>query len=351
VTLNDWAATEPILADMHENLNAWQSRVRWPIDVRVDALPLLKAEFHDERPFSASELESYAACPFRYFGLHVLGLAEREDEPGRMLYGSLVHRIFEELYTQLRAELGLSATQPLPPLDQAGLQRLIELFNREWEKQGEGTLPAELHALFTSPNGVVDLLKEVLQLVEFGHGNLMNEFLLANASARSVRVGQDDQGRPVQLSGKIDRVDADRSSADRVIITDYKTGKPPDRKHVGTKIADGRMLQLPLYAALLETVRSDLHVVGGLYLHLTERPKSDSLKGKEVIRGVGQAPGADEEVAFSTKEALRLAIDLVSRIRAGCFPLTPHTSGDTAECTAYCTLRHACRQPAGYVAE
>src|SRR5438132_10318614 len=81
------------LEEAAAGLADWQTRNSEPGRIQIDAEPLLGTLFSGERVFSPSELETYAACPFRYFGERVLGLQERDSDRTRWDYGSLVHRV------------------------------------------------------------------------------------------------------------------------------------------------------------------------------------------------------------------------------------------------------------------
>jgi RecB family exonuclease/superfamily I DNA/RNA helicase len=328
------------LAAVLRGLSAWQADTGRPKNVHVNAPALLAVLFAERRSFSPSELEVYAACPFRYFGTRVLGLRERETDPTRLDYGSLVHRVFQRFYQERRPR---DHQGPLPPLTPAERGRLVALFEEEWQALDDGTLPPDLQTLFRVPNGVLDLFFQTMTAVEAeaGFGNRHVELEL-----RDVPLGKDESGRDVYLSGKIDRVDLRRAALHEAIILDYKTGqvtKPSERK---IRIEDGRMLQLPLYGAALSRAHDGLTVIGGAYIHLSERAQGRQESGRAVLAAVGSflAGGRAAPVPFDIDAARDKAIELAGQIRAGRFSLT--LLGD--ECTGHCATRHACRHPNGY---
>jgi ATP-dependent helicase/DNAse subunit B len=339
------------LARVNHDLLAWHHRPGWPEAIRVDVPSLLQALFPDQRPFSTSDLETYAACPFRYFGSRVLRLSEREADDSRWLYGSLVHRVFQRFYEELRAALKIAADQPLPAVAEGHARRLREIFEQEWQAHEEGRLSPELAPLFAHPRGVIRLFLEAMEQLERTYGNLLNEHVLGDGRGGGIVIGRDAAGRPVAVSGKIDRVDVRRDNAQQAVIADYKTGRPQDSRVLKEKLADGRLMQLPLYAATLEIAHGELQVVGGLYLHLSERAHKEEPGGSDVLIPVGEVlPGGkpESQPAFDPAAARRKALEFAGLIRQGDFPLSPHTSGNSCECTSYCSFRHACRQPHGY---
>jgi ATP-dependent helicase/DNAse subunit B len=316
--------------------------------IRIEAEPLLQILFPEACVFSPSELETYAACPFRYFGSRVLKLEERDPDRTRWYYGSLVHRVFQLFYTEMRQLLGAGDAEPLPAIELLHRARLIQLFEAEWEQLDDGSLPPDLKNLFACDQGVLHLFFEAIAAIEKEHGNLLNEFVLRDGQGQPILLGMDNRNRPVFLTGKIDRVDVDRAERTRAIILDYKTGRSKSITERKAKIEDGRMLQLPLYAAALERVRAELKVVGGAYIHVSEK-LADA--GKAIAAAGDWVPcgGRSSSVPFEAEAARRLALHLVGEIRDGNFSLTPHTLGRPhTECTSYCEMKHACRHPDGY---
>jgi hypothetical protein len=277
-------------------------------------------------------------------------LEEREADLTRMHYGSLVHRVLQRIYAEKRQKSRTSPDGPLPPLTRQDRQRLVQLFQEEESFLDEGVLSPDLGVMFVSPGGVIDLFLRILESVEGppqDFGNLLTEYPLDK-----VELGKDASGRPVLLTGKIDRVDVKRSESGAALIVDYKTAGSPRAALLKTKMSDGRMLQLPLYAAALQISRPDLNVIGAAYIHLSEKAKSEEVGAKKAIVSLGQLLPSNREPEsdlWNTQAALELALEFASQIRAGRFGLTRHgNSSDEPECTGWCPLRHACRQPEGY---
>jgi ATP-dependent helicase/DNAse subunit B len=327
-------------------LETWQQRTR---DVTLDWPEIMQALFPDDHQFSPSQLETYAACPFRFFGSRVLHLEERESDPTRMQYGSLVHRVVQRFYEEKRKSIQAPPGQPLPAAQPSDRARLIQSFDQEKSQLDEGLLPPDLEKLFVIQGGVIDLLMEVLTIVERGEADFGN---ISTELGLKVLLGHDATGRPVMLEGKIDRVDLDRANLQNAFVVDYKTGKVFKPITIRAKIRDGRLLQLPLYAAALEIKQPSLTVVGAAYAHLNEWPKAKLIRGKDALSAVGKPFSSEKDIdLWNTRAALDLALDLAGRIRAGKFPLTTHgPESDEPECKAFCPLRHACRHPEGYAA-
>jgi RecB family exonuclease len=205
-----------------------------------------------ERTLSASSLESYAECPYRYFLRNVLGI-KKEPEPDRiqrlepMERGSLVHDVLERFLTECGDE-----GQPSAERRERHLRRLFEIADEECderERRGLTGLPVlwrhDRHAIREDLARWYD--EEIADEPRFDHGR----FELAFGFAGEGWEGRSEEpleitsaGVRLHLHGYIDRVNwkADDSSF-RVI--DYKTGRGNDLKDGSLK--GGRALQLPIY--------------------------------------------------------------------------------------------------------
>lgn len=346
-----WAAKEleaAGLVGLVQRLEQWRKRREsgLPHQVVIHAPGILRLLFPDDRPFTPSALETYAACPFRYFAMEVLGLEEREPNRTRRAYGTLVHRALRRFYEHRRRTFRGTADMPLPATDVSDLADLRRFFEEEWAAADDGTLPAELLRLFVHEAGIQGLVREFVQQIEADHGNLFNEFPLRGPDGRPVFIGNDPDGRPVYVTGTIDRVDVDRTRGEALIV-DYKTGRCVPPGELARKMKQGRSLQLALYAAAWRQVQPRWPAVRAAYVHLHE----DVLPGRSAIRRLGDWGGGDGRVPpLPTEEATAQALELAGAARAGRFPLTTYGAGTHGECTAYCPTRHACRHPDGHSA-
>jgi RecB family exonuclease len=160
---------------------------------------------------SASAIDRYRTCPLQF-------KLEREwripsEISAALEYGASVHRMLLAYFDSLRRNRALSP-QELIERFRADLasETIADPYQRElYERQGITQLQEFIAGVESAP-------PEVLHTEE--------QF--------SMKIG------PTTLVGRIDRID--RAPSDRVIITDYKTGKPKSQED-----AD-HSLQLSLYA-------------------------------------------------------------------------------------------------------
>jgi ATP-dependent helicase/DNAse subunit B len=304
---------------------------------------LLGHVLSDQRAFSPSELEKYAACPFRFFGTRLLHLEEREPDTTRLQYGSFIHRVLEKMYLHLRDQTpGLAPDAPLQPVRSGARELFGEIFEKEWRLMQAGLLPQELSTLFQEQGGVVDSFLGILEVLEETNrlGNLCTEYQF-----KDVELGQDEKGRPVLLNGIVDRVDLDRDDPVRAFVFDYKTGKArtgPERK---VKSVDGRLLQLALYGYAVGK-RLNKEVVGAAYVYLNERRRSKEASLSERLGEEGdlKLSSRKQKSDYDVERARQKAVRLASMIRAGNISLTTFADGKYKECTDSCAMRSACRE-------
>jgi len=195
---------------------------------------------------SATSLEVFWQCPFRYFLKQVLRLEPWEEPEAAVVIdpadlGTLYHRILE-LYFR----------------DGGDLDAVIGDQLRQFEQHGVTGYPT-----------VWAIKKEIVR-----------QEITAFVAREQRRLGGDwEPGKfevefeceiaPVRLRGKIDRVDF---SADgrRARVYDYKTGKQP-RGLRDNALAGGEALQLPLYLLAAEQLWPGVQIEEAGYLYFTLR--------------------------------------------------------------------------------
>lgn len=235
------------------------------------------------KPYSATALQNFAACPYRFALYSLFRLEEREvPEPVETLdplqRGSLIHDIQFELLTRAR-ERGLL---PLAhPQALAAVRDLLEEVTEEVAAEyAEELLPAIPRVW---EDGVADIRSDLHEWLGILHEEGEWEpvaFELSFGLTRGERRDAASTPDPVLLDvglllrGAIDLVE--RDDEERLRATDYKTGrvprwmpKPKDRHKL--RIAGGQALQPLLYAMALEKLHPEAKVVGGRLFYCTAR--------------------------------------------------------------------------------
>ena len=319
---NGSLATHPAWENQPRVLNALQARnarlgetiTQW--DGRVDAGSRRIADIGaPDRPVSPSALETWAACPYRYFLNRVLGIspppvADEAGEISALDRGVLVHRILEEFVNR---ELGTG-------------EELLALADEEFgvvERMGITGYPLlwEIEK---------DAIRHSLQ------GFLTAEANWLGGAPSESRCEQSFEDVPmdvpglgtVHFRGKIDRLDV---LADEVRVRDFKTGLPR-RYLTGSRggqpdytISNGRALQLPVYVAGARQLYPDASITASYCFPLSDNTIFDS------------SPYHDDDGLAEFHETLSR---ILGAARAGVFPATPE-DGDRGNCR-YCDFNRLC---------
>jgi ATP-dependent helicase/DNAse subunit B len=295
--------------------------------------------------FSATALENYAACPFKFFVGQVLGLAPL-DEPqetvavamrGRVVHRALARlhrrrhrqnahqpdgRLIQELIVDIEAavdeqaqRVGSPALRALWKLEARWLHRLADRYAAHWEKFLEN---CKKLGVVPQPHSFE---------LDFGLPSDTGEPL----AALSVR----HDGEEVRVAGRIDRVDVAALANGSAVfwIIDYKTGGSIG--YSSSDVAELRRLQLALYAMVFEQLVPEARPLGLAYWFLR-----DGSGVKLVMPGRGSSWIEDNAAWPAMRERVAEHVVATARaIRRGEFPLHPQSEN----CTATCEFGQMCR--------
>ena len=209
---------------------------------RAGAQPgVVRGDLRVAEPISATALETYLRCPFKYYARYLLHLDEEEavDEGLSPLErGRIVHDILHEGFR--RWDEGAADDAPRP-VTAENFDAAMQLFRAvAAEKLPAAERRDELHRLFGSgakPGAVEWILRR-----ELSQGRLRRR-LLEHGFQAPIQLREGPRGESpwfVQIRGRVDRADIDHRG--RLHVFDYKTGRAP---------AADTTLQVPLYAMCL----------------------------------------------------------------------------------------------------
>jgi RecB family exonuclease len=224
-----------------------------------------------QRPYSATELERYAPCPYRFYLAAVVGLSPRDapaaiETLGGTERGKLVHEVLRLFLTRVRAQGGLAvaAAQRKQTHDLLALtvsevaerfhERLAPAIERVWD-DGVEEIGEDLHEWLERA------IEEAWTPEYFELGFGLDRPELDPASRRE----------PVALAGLTLRgaIDLVESKSGQWRAVDYKTGAPPGETVAG--IRGGKMLQPILYAHALQQLFPHAAAVSGQAYYCTTR--------------------------------------------------------------------------------
>ncbi len=283
-------------------------------------------EFHGRvgsqasRSWSVSALETYLACPFKFFAQHALRLEEEpEDEevmdPRRR--GRLVHEVFEEFFRSWQAAgNGQISAANL----EAARRMLVEVVDRSLARLPESEAGLERTRLLGSSAAAG--LGEAVFRMEAERPVPVVERLLEHPLRGRFVMSTVSGPRVVELRGKADRLDLLADGTFRLI--DYKLGWPPDKS---------RALQLPIYGLCAEQRlaedRSRRWTLGeAVYI---------AFGGPRRVVPLFTSTASRDEVLGSAQQRL---VDTLDAIERGEFPPSPD---DVYRCDT-CSFASVCRK-------
>jgi len=291
--------------------------------------PETVAMVHDEadrEPYSASRLETYAACGFKYYMQRVVEIDAPDSltpEPDAGERGTYIHDVLEHYYLKLQSSIG----EPVAPdgdfetrqqhLLDVALERLETAFKTAGDTAFQHHWLTTVLAGLDSPteNDYYGPDRQTATGQPVARG-LLYRFLehefgeVAKTTARPAwfegRVGTPyDAGTPLQdapaeietphgsvpVHGLIDRIDVvPGTRPTQLVVRDYKTGSsiPDDSDSLL-----GTSFQLPLYALLAEDALP-AETVGGTYYQISSPSSVSSRKGLVTSQSMAVHHGSDD---------------------------------------------------------
>lgn len=238
------------------------------------ALEAMEAQRLGARPYSATALQHFSECPYRFYLQAIQRLApwddpEAIDEMDALQRGSLVHDVQFALFGRLSEARLLPVTPEDLPAAQAILDEVLDAIADEYRDQlapaidrvwddGVGSIRADLRRWLAIASR--DRSGYVPSRFELAFGLQVGRERDRHSIPDPVRL---DCG--IQLRGSIDLVERREDGSTRV--TDHKTGKA--RVPEGSVIAGGTSLQPVLYALAAEKLLPDARVESGRLYYCT----------------------------------------------------------------------------------
>lgn len=209
------------------------------------------AQIEDKGVYSATGLETYNQCPFRYLASKILRPKENKkfEETGIDM-GNGYHEILKDFFERWKSNPNMDAETVLK-----------ETVDKVFEKHNENFLDANERNEYLK-----DKMKDKITssarvaLEQIMKGSFRPE-LMEYETGRDTFFSIDTPNGTAVITGKIDRIDvADDKKTARII--DYKSG---DVGFSEDKLDLGIQLQLPLYS---KAVENEFDVTGMYYFHI-----------------------------------------------------------------------------------
>lgn len=248
------AALPPLAPQAKRRVETALDALRWPRPARLS--PELGREFWKAHPqLSATGLEDYGACPYRFFASRMLRLERPLDlTPGPLELGELRHAILEALFRRLGeggpvdwgtidVEAATALVDEVAPA--IARESLEERFGRE----------ALTQVLL---NDAVEDIKTFVRVLRrmgerYGFVQVAAEYRFGAHQHAPLRIPA-APGLEFVLRGSVDRVDAERSTLKsehpNLVLYDFKSSAQT-AQHSAPRYHHGLSLQLALYALAL----------------------------------------------------------------------------------------------------
>ncbi len=247
---------------------------------------LAKKLFKKDMYLSASRIEDYYNCAFRYFckfGLNARPLMKAEMDP--MQTGTVIHYVLERIIKE-------KSSKELSNLSKEEIIILVNNALREYlsEKMGnsdEFTPRFKYQFMRLSKMIVFVVLRLCEEFAQSDFEARAFELEIGDGKEVASKVIKLDDGGSIKIKGAVDRVDVfEKDNKKYVRVVDYKSG---NKEFLMSDIINGLNLQMFIYLFTLAESESDFSGIssGVLYMHSArsvysvDRKNSDETAKKE----------------------------------------------------------------------
>jgi ATP-dependent helicase/nuclease subunit B len=306
----------------------------------------------NEKEYSISQLEIYAACPYKYFAERMLNLEpleEPSEEIEALEMGSLLHSILYKFYSELTKKKIL--------LHKAGDKQFAEAEDLLFKIAKQKIDAANFNKFLSFFE-----IEKILGINENRRNSILQKFLEEERNNDEgfvpeyfeLSFGKINSNQEVfeiggtKFRGKIDRVDVNQSEK-RFRVVDYKlSGKKP----TADELYNGLSLQLPLYMyaakkLISEQLKKDYEPAGSEIYSLKYQEEKF---GRQPVKLSRKKTTSEEDVELN-EELIKICLEAVEKyvkaIQEGKFHLSTLEDRESRVCQ-YCSFSAVCRiQEAG----
>jgi ATP-dependent helicase/nuclease subunit B len=299
-------------------------------NIQPDLLPALQSIVGEDRSWSASRLNLFGDCGFRFFARYVLKLEELlppVEGLDILQKGSIYHKILEEVYQFIIDEnLDIEDSTKARVLEQFDqiANAILDDAPAEYGFRKDKLWDYEKIAIKKRLKNFID--------VDFSGEQINKRFSgkrRPHALELQYTIDEEIDGQKLRLFGYIDRVD---QVGDGLIVIDYKSGSTAKKTE---DIRHGRDLQIALYIKALSHLKDQRILGGGFWM----------LGGEQKLSGVIDTN--DSKHQDLTKQAWDKISDAVKQARAGQFNVDP-VHVNAGKCNQYCEFSKMCRFSISY---
>ena len=280
-TLLSYFENDDYYAPFAEKLRQAVDKLPFRINNREAAEKLFKKHMN----ISASQIETYNKCAFRYFCNYGLRAKERKKASiDSMQFGNVVHYFLEQF-------LKAFDKQTLNTLGDKEIKSSIDMILTDYADENFGGLndkPESFLNLFERlKENIFALIKHIIRQLGYSDFIPCDFELHIGGEVEPYKVELDDE-HSVSVTGYIDRVDKfEKNDETYIRVVDYKTGNKDFKLY---EILYGINLQMLIYLRALEKggnsyYKTDIIPTGVLYMPSTLEPiNAEKYKTEEKIK-------------------------------------------------------------------
>lgn len=287
-------ANPHLATSLRARYKRWRKKEWCEVDGLIWEPELLDPHRLNNRVYSATALERFAACPYRFYLHSIYGLTPRQqvaaiEQMDPKTRGTIFHDLLHELVIELRA-------QDLLPLHAMRLERALSVADTVVDRVGD-KWAADL-----AP-AIPRVWQSELDDLRFDLRGWVRHCAVAVHQWEPVDSELAFGDPPIELFGKVKlrgRVDlVEKGNGGIYRVTDLKTGRKPDKPP--TFVGGGRTLQPALYAMALEQIK-DAPVQEGRLFYCTHRGGFDEVPIKLIEATRAKAERAVEIIGEWVEE-------------------------------------------------
>jgi ATP-dependent helicase/nuclease subunit B len=240
------------------------------VDPDPAALAALAGQQMGARSYSATALQNFAACPYRFFLQAIWRLQPREEPEAIEVIDPLTRgALFHEVQFDLLSELRARAMLPVSAANLAAAQELGDGLLSSRAASYKDRLAPAIDKVWNDGIAAIqaDLREWLRRAVEEAQGWCPERFELSFGLSEREQADPASRAEAVEIAdglrlrGSIDLVE--RHPDGRVRVTDHKTGQARTEKNL--VVGGGKTLQPVLYALAAEQLLSHPIAAGRLY--------------------------------------------------------------------------------------
>lgn len=290
------------------------------------------------KKFSASALEMYAQCPFRYLASKIWNIDEKgylEEDMDASTKGSLYHKCLQRFFDKHKDE-NISKLN----LDDLVLE-MEELFEDVFSSEEfKNKIYLNVFTDYYKSEMKSNLLNVLKKEYEYQKNLGMNLYPTANEWSFGTDIYNDFSinidGQKYEFVGYIDRID---KCGDKYVVTDYKKNNYKKK----SELKEGTSIQMPLYMMAVKEIfekETEVEVIGGGYFSIEQAKRGGGIWNNDFKDDLPWLLRADKE---SIEELLDVGrsniVEIIKNINSLKFNVDP-----VGDCPPYCPFSGICRK-------